>query len=105
LSEPISFSIFVDRFSFEFDIPVEQLDPEALLVSTFDFDSLELLRLRLFLEMLLPGFELPDQLSLDDLRLQDVYHYYCLEAERVGETGSPVGGWNEQDTPSTPGHP
>jgi hypothetical protein len=102
VTKPVSFETFVDRFSFEFDIPVEQLDPDVLLVSTFNLDSLELLRLRLFLEMLVPGLELPDQLSLDDVRLRDVYHYYCLEAERVAETGGPVGNWYEQDAAGAP---
>jgi hypothetical protein len=79
---PISLERFVELFGFEFDIPAERIDADALLVDLIQLDSLEQLRLALFMEMLLPACELPEQLALEDIRVRDIYHYYSVESAR-----------------------
>jgi len=54
----------------------------ALVIDDLGFDSLDLLHLMVLLETMLPNFELPEQLDLDDLTLLDAYHYYSIRAQQ-----------------------
>lgn len=73
---------FLSAFADEFGLDRSTLDVSQKLATDLHFDSLDLLRLSGLLEMLLPGFELPEQMAVEDVAIQDVCYYYALAVER-----------------------
>ena len=87
----LSQEAFCARFATEFEIDdVEGLEVR-LIVDDLLFDSFQLFRVALLLESLLPTFEIPDQLAIEDIRVGDLYYYYSMEFERQD-----VGGTNRE---------
>ncbi len=69
---------FIRLLAIEFDLQEENLRPGSRLADHLEFDSLEILRLAVFLEMLVP-FDLPEGADFDSLTVGDIYGLYCAE--------------------------
>jgi acyl carrier protein len=68
----------------EFSESVEaRIDKSSRLIDDLALDSLELIRLLLIAESLVPGFDLPEQLELADVTVGDVYHYMAQRAAQA----------------------
>ncbi len=75
----VTMSRFVALFAREFDLEEDHLTRNTCIVHDLGFDSLELFRLMIFLEMLAP-IDLPEDINLDDLTIGTVYDHYAAEA-------------------------
>lgn len=82
MSQPVlPFEVFRERFAAEFDLPLDSVNADSRLIDDLGFDSFELFRTAIFLEMLTP-IDLPDEFAVTALTLGDVYQFYAVEASR-----------------------
>ena len=77
----LTLDVFLSRFAAEFQLPLDALSEHTRLIEDLGFDSFELFRVMIFLEMLTP-VDLPEDLSLESLTLRMVYDFYVAEAAR-----------------------
>jgi len=77
---------FIKRFADEFEL--DGLVGTERLLDDLEFDSLELLRVALFLEIVC-DVELPEQVDYESLCVDDIWHYYQVQATRRDETLAP----------------
>jgi acyl carrier protein len=73
---------FITLFANEFQLDEQTLSRDTYIVQDLDFDSLELFRLMLFVEMLAP-IDLPDRVNFDELTLGSIYDHYAAEAVQL----------------------
>jgi len=72
----ITEAAFIEMVTREFADTIDaEIHPESRILDDLGMDSLELLRLMLLAESLVPGFELPPQLDLKDVAIRDIHHY------------------------------
>ena len=73
-------SQFFDGLTEEFELDPAPSGVERV-IQDLGFDSLELMRLGMFLEIVC-DVELPEQVDYDTLTIDDVWHYYLVQASR-----------------------
>lgn len=80
----LEFDDFAERFAVEFDVPAERrpLPPSTRLVADLGFDSLDLFRVSILLDVLAEVFVPEDLDALDDFTLGDVHYYYRVQVEQ-----------------------
>lgn len=76
---------FLARFAVEFDLGEQPVSTSTRVVADLDFDSLDLLRLSVFLDVIGDAV-VPEGLEeLADFTLGDIYHYYRVSREQRGD--------------------
>ncbi|MGH9212798.1 MAG: acyl carrier protein [Acidimicrobiales bacterium] len=78
-------STFIERFAEEFELKSAPVGSDRV-IGDLGFDSLEVMRLVLFMEIVC-GVELPEQVDMETLNVEDVWHYYQVQASRAGSDG------------------
>lgn len=80
----LGFEEFADRFAVEFGVAEDRwpLPATTRLVADLGFDSLDLFRVSILLDVL-AGVLVPEDLdALDDFTLGDVHYYYRVQIEQ-----------------------
>lgn len=80
----LSYDEFAERFAIEFDVAEERrpLPPTTRLVADLGFDSLDLFRVSILLDVLAEVLVPEDLDALDDFTLGDVHYYYQVQIEQ-----------------------
>ena len=73
---------FLELLCTEFGYAAGGVSMETRLIADLGFDSLQWLRLAVFVEMLVP-FDAPDDTNPDELTVGDIYALYCKEYARL----------------------
>lgn len=84
----LEFEEFAERFAVEFDVAEERrpLPSSTRLVADLDFDSLDLFRVSILLDVLAEVLVPEDLDALDDFTLGDVHYYYRVQVEQKRDT-------------------
>jgi acyl carrier protein len=75
----VGFDRFCSLFRDEFELDDRPLSRDTHLVNDLGFDSLELFRLAILVEMLAP-IDLPDEIDFNTLTIGSVYDHYAVTA-------------------------
>jgi acyl carrier protein len=75
----IGFERFRTLLAQELEIAEDALTREARFVLDLDFDSFQLFRLAIFVEMLAP-VDIPAEIDIETLTVGAVYEHYAVEA-------------------------
>jgi acyl carrier protein len=75
----VGYERFCALFREEFGLHDTELSSETNLVNDLAFDSLELFRLAILIEMLAP-IDMPADIDFDALTIGAVYHHYAVTA-------------------------
>ncbi len=80
----LGYDEFAERFAIEFDVAEERrpLPPTTRLVADLGFDSLDLFRVSILLDVLAEVLVPEDLDALDDFTLGDVHYYYQVQIEQ-----------------------
>lgn len=80
----LGYDEFAERFAIEFDVAEEHrpLPPTTRLVADLGFDSLDLFRVSILLDVLAEVLVPEDLDALDDFTLGDVHYYYQVQIEQ-----------------------
>ncbi len=80
----LEFEEFAERFAVEFDVEEGRrpLPPTTRLVADLGFDSLDLFRVSILLDVLAEVFVPEDLDALDDFTRCDVHYYYRVQIEQ-----------------------
>ncbi len=83
----LGFDEFAERFAIEFDVAEERrpLPASTRLVADLGFDSLDLFRVSILLDVLAEVLVPEDLDALDDFTLGDVHYYYQVQIEQKHE--------------------
>lgn len=84
----LEFEEFAERFAVEFDVAEERrpLLSSTRLVADLGFDSLDLFRVSILLDVLAEVLVPEDLDALDDFTLGDVHYYYRVQVEQKRDT-------------------
>ena len=84
----LEFEEFAERFAVEFDVAEERrpLLSSTRLVADLGFDSLDLFRVSILLDVLAEVLVPEDLDALDDFTLGDVHYYYRVQVEQTRDT-------------------
>jgi acyl carrier protein len=75
----LSFERFKRLFADEFELDEGELSRDTRLVTELAFDSFELFRVAIVVEMLAP-IDMPENVDIDSLTLGQVYDHYAVNA-------------------------
>jgi len=78
----VGFDRFCTLLAQEFDVDASTLSRDTHVVDELAFDSLELLRLSIFIEMLAP-IDMPTDVDFKALTLGAVYDHYAVNAATI----------------------